>query len=167
VGDIRVGSGSPAWTQTAPSNFRNDSWSFGQIFTVGAQPITVVSLGVYDANGDGFVSGSLPVGLYRESDAALLASTTVSSSDTLVSGFRYKSIPPVTLLPNTQYRVVGVNLSDLYNVTFGNFTVRPGITHTGNYGYGRFTTLTFSNQFTGSGIIWFANFQFEVSQPVK
>ena len=168
VGDIRVGSGSPAFGLPAPSNFRNDSWSFGQIFTVGANPIVVVSLGAYDANGDGFVSGSVPAGIYRESDGALLASTTVSSSDTLVSGFRYKSIPPITLLPGVTYRVVAVNLNDLYNVTFNNFTVRPGITtNNGAYGYARSTTLVMSNQFSGGGIIWFANFQFEVTQPVK
>jgi hypothetical protein len=164
VGDILVGSGSPAFAIPAPSNFRNSSWSFGQIFTVGARPLTVFSLGAYDANGDGFVSSSpLPVGIYRESDGALLVSATVSSADTLVNGFRYKSIAPLTLLAGVTYRVVGVNLDDLYNIS-GSFTVRPDLTST-SYGYANSTTLVNSNSFTGTGILWFANFQYEVTGP--
>jgi hypothetical protein len=160
VGDILLGSGAPAFALPTPSPFTNGSWAFGEIFTVGPLPITVLSLGVYDAGGNGFVSGSIPVGLYRESDGALLVSTTVSSTDTLLAGFRYKTITPIVLQPGVQYRVVGVSLSDQYNIDF-NFTVRPDITRIG-YGYVSSTTLVRGSSFLGSERIWFTNFQYQV-----
>ena len=56
----------------------------------------------------GFVTaGGIPVGIYRESTQALLASTTVTSGDPLNGDFRYHSITPLTLLAGVQYRVVG------------------------------------------------------------
>jgi hypothetical protein len=160
VGDILLGSGAPAFALPSPTPFTNGSWAFGEIFTVGPNPITVLSLGIYDAGGNGFVSGSIPVGLYRESDGALLVSTTVSSTDTLVAGFRYKTITPIVLQPGAQYRVVGVSLSDQYNIDL-NFTVRPDITRIG-YGYVSSTTLVRGSSFLGSERIWFSNFQYQV-----
>jgi hypothetical protein len=54
------------------------------------QNISVDGLGVFDYQNDGFVSGSLQVGLWDDS-GQLLASTSVSSSDSLISGFRARA----------------------------------------------------------------------------
>jgi hypothetical protein len=150
-------SAAPVFSLSSPTDYRNDSWSFGQIFTVGSQNITVTALGAYDAGGNGFVSvGGIPVGIFRESDDALLASVNVGSGDPLAGNFRYASISPLLLLSGVSYRVVAVNLDDLYNVGSG-FTVDPAITSIG-YGYCNTTSLTSCDGFTGSDIVWMANF---------
>jgi hypothetical protein len=150
-----------AWELTNPSDFRNDSWSFGELFTVGASNIEVTALGAYDNNGDGFVSGRVPVGIYRESDDALLASTTVNSADPLIGHYRFASITPLVLVANTAYRVVGVNLDDQYNITTGTpNSVDPRITWN-SYGYCAATVLTSCDSFTGTDRSWFANFQID------
>jgi hypothetical protein len=149
-----------AFTLTSPTSFSNGSWSFGEIFTVGAQNISVTALGAFDAGGDGFVStGGIPVGIFRESDGALLVSTNVTSGDSLSAFYRYASISPLTLLSGISYRVVAVSESDLYNVDLG-FTVDPAITRSG-YGYCSTTTLTKCDANTGDERVWMANFQFD------
>jgi hypothetical protein len=148
-----------AFALPSTSDFRNNDWSFGQIFTVGPQNITVTALGAYDAGGDGFTTpGGIPVGIFQESNGALLASTFVLSSDPLSADFRYDSIAPLTLLSGVSYRVVADNESDLYNLG-SSLTVDPAITSTG-FGYCNTATLTSCNDFGGSGDIWMANFQF-------
>jgi hypothetical protein len=148
-----------AFTLTDPFAFSNGSWSFGEIFTVGADPITVSALGAYDAGGDGFVSdGGIEVGIFREADDALLVSTFVQSSDTLLDDFRYASISDVVLNSNTAYRVVAVSRSDLYNSNQG-YTVNPAITLTGT-GYCSTTVLTSCDSNDASGVLFMANFQF-------
>ena len=64
-----------AWELATVSGNWSDSWSFGDLFTVGSSNITVSSLGALDVGLDGFKSNGILVGLYRESDQALLAST--------------------------------------------------------------------------------------------
>ena len=160
-----------AFALSSPNEFRNNAWSFGDIFTVGAQDIYVTALGAYDDNGDGFVTpGGIPVGIFRESDNALLASVFVTSGDPLSASFRYVSISPLTLLAGESYRVVADNESDNYNFST-NLTVDPAITFNG-YGYCQTTALTSCNAFTGSDIVWMANFQFNagtspVPEPVS
>ncbi len=57
-----------------PNPYRNGSWSFGEIFTVGPQDIVVTSLGAFDAGGDGFITpGGNTARIFRESDGALFA----------------------------------------------------------------------------------------------
>jgi hypothetical protein len=115
-----------AWALTDTDDFRNDSWSFGDIFTVGGANIEVTGLGAYDAGLDGYVtSDGIPVGIFRESDDALLFSTMVTSADSLIGHYRFASITPLTLLANTSYRVVAVNRDDLYNIAFGARCRRP------------------------------------------
>lgn len=141
------------------SGFRNDSWSFGEIFTVGGSDINVTAIGALDVNGDGFVSqDGIPVGIFREVDDVLLASTTVTSTDTLIDGFRYANISPLTLLSGVSYRVVAVNRDDLYNIS-SSFTVDPAVSRTG-YGYCRATVLTSCDAFTGDRTIWMANLMY-------
>ena len=147
----------PVFGLSGSSPFRNDSWAFGEIFTVGPANITVTALGAYDAYGDGFVTtGGIPAGIYRETDGVLLTSTNVTSSDPLVGNFRFATISPIILLSGVQYRVVAVNRDDLYNLGTS-FTVDPLVTRTG-YAYGQSTTLQRLNDFTGWNIIWMANF---------
>ena len=157
----------PAWTLDHPVNFRNSSWSFGDSFTVGARNISVTALGAFDADLDGFIStGGIPVGIFRESDGALLASTMVLSADSLTGHYRYNSIPSLTLLANTVYRVVAVNESDLYNIdTSTPNSVDPLITWN-RYGYCNTTALTRCDAFQGTERTWMANFFIEGQQNV-
>ncbi len=156
----------PAWTLDSVTNFRNASWSFGDIFTVGGSNISVTSLGAFDASLDGFVTpGGIEVGIFREIDDVLLASVFVTSGDTLVGNYRFSSITPLILLANTQYRVVAVNRNDLYNIATGTpDNVNPGITWN-SYGYCQTTTLTSCDVFTGTERTWMANFDID-SVPV-
>jgi hypothetical protein len=149
----------PAWSLDTPQNFRNSSWSFGDIFTVGGSDISVTAIGAFDANLDGFLTESgIPVGIFRESDGALLASTTVLSADPLTGNYRYDAILPLTLLANTDYRVVAVNELDLYNIAIGTpNSVDPLITWD-RYGYCNSTVLTRCDDFTGTDRTWMANF---------
>lgn len=152
----------PAWTLDSVDNFRNDSWSFGDVFTVGGSDIAVTALGAFDADLDGFVSsGGIQVGIFREADNALLASIFVQSTDTLVGNYRFASIADLILSANTQYRVVAVNANDLYNIAGGTpDNVFSGITWD-RYGYcnvGGTDTLTSCDDFTGTERTWMANF---------
>lgn len=152
-----------AWSLDPVSAFRNASWSFGQKFTVGSDDINVTGIGAFDAGQDGFIStGGIPVGIFRESDGSLLASTNVVSSDTLDGGFRFADIATLLLDANTEYRVVAVNLDDLYNGLTLNWLVDSAIT-LGNYGYCNTTVLTSCDNFTGNNLIWMANFRFEIA----
>ena len=61
----------PIFSLPSPIPFRNGTYSFGEIFTVGSSNIIVTALGAYDDGGNGFVSaGGLPAGIFRESDGA-------------------------------------------------------------------------------------------------
>lgn len=147
-----------AWELSTVTGYRNDSWSFGEIFTVGATSITIDALGALDVGGNGFVTaGGVQVGLFKESDASLIVSTTVTSADSLVGNYRFASIASVVLAAGEQYRVVGVNGDDLYNIAYNpNIVTDSRITWNG-YGYGNSTSLVFSNDWSGTEISWFAN----------
>lgn len=147
-----------AWEINQVEGFRNSSWSFGDVFTVGSSSITVSSLGALDVGQNGFVStGGIKVGLFLESSGALLASATVFSSDLLLGNYRFASIADLVLSANTQYRVVAVNDNDLYNITTGTpNAVDPSITWNG-YGYCNTTNLTKCDDFTGTERSWMAN----------
>lgn len=154
----------PAWTfPNVTNDFRNDTWSFGQRFTVGDDDITVTSLGAYDANGDGFASNfGIPVGIFRESDGVLLTNINVQDSDTLLGNFRFADITDLLLSANTEYRVVAQNFADLYNIAPNNWITDPAIT-LGDYGYCQSLMLEVCDVYTGDNIIWMANFQFTVN----
>jgi len=154
----------PAWTfPDITTDFRNGTWSFGQRFTVGDDDITVTSLGAYDANGDGFASPfGIPVGIFRESDGALLANINVLDGDTLLGNFRFADIADLLLLANTEYRVVAQNFADLYNIAPNNWTVDPAIT-LGDFAYCSSSLLEVCDDLTGNDVIWMANFQFNTA----
>lgn len=151
-----------AWELSSVSGLRTTSWSFGDLFTVGGSDITVSSLGALDVGLDGFQnSGGILVGLYRESDQALLASTSVLSTDTLTGNYRFSGIPNIQLQANTAYRVVAVNGADLYNVQTGTpNVVDPRISWDG-YAYCAATALTLCANFTGTERTWLGNFQLD------
>jgi hypothetical protein len=152
-----------AFSLSSDIGFRNASWAFGEIFTVGADDLSVTALGAYDNGGNGFVTPSgIPVGIFRESDDVLLASTNVTNADPLILQYRFATISPLTLLAGMQYRVVAVNEQDLYNVAISTFSVNPAITRNG-FAYGQSTTLKSLGDVLGPppDILWMANFRFE------
>lgn len=145
------------------SPYTNGSWSFGNIFTVGASNMEVTALGAYDAGGDGFTSGSIQVGIFDENTLTLLASANVSSSDTLVDNYRYASIPDLLLQSGKQYRLVAVSGQDPYNAAeaygTGSWTYDNAFTVNG-YGYCSTTQLTACSSFTESDYAM-GNFEFQ------
>lgn len=157
-----------AWELATVTPFRNDTWSLGELFTVGAGNITVSSLGALDVGLDGFQSqGGIAVGLYRESDQALLASTAVQSSDPLVGNYRFSSIPSLQLQANTAYRVVAVNADDLYNIGTGTPTTVDGRISWNGWAYCQGATLSFCADDAGSNRTWLGNFQLDSPSNAK
>ena len=77
--------------------------SHGWRFTVN-QAISVTHLGLFDGDEPGFVHPH-PIGLWRLSDEALLASGTISAGavDPLLNHFRYIDVPDVALTPGENY----------------------------------------------------------------
>jgi hypothetical protein len=151
-----------AWELSSVSPLRNDAWSFNDMFTVGSGNITVSSLGALDVGLDGFVTArGIQVGLYRESDQALLASTVVLSTDALSGNYRFSNIADIQLLANTAYRVVAANNDDSYNILTGTPSVVDSRISWDGYGYCQSNTITFCNNFSGTERTWLANFQLD------
>ncbi|MFL6632171.1 MAG: PEP-CTERM sorting domain-containing protein [Massilia sp.] len=138
------------------SAFTNGSWSFGTIFTVGAADVDVYALGAYDVNKDGFVSGSIKVGLFDEATKALLTSANVQSSDALDGAYRYASISDLTLQSGHTYRLVGVSSLDRYNL--GGSAYDSAFTIDG-FGYCSASSLT-ACQSNGESDYGMANLQY-------
>jgi hypothetical protein len=105
----------------------NNAWSLGFQFNVNTG-FGITALGVFDDNGDGFKDGSQDVGIY-DSFGTLLVSTTVSSTDMLIGGFRYKTIPTFNIAVGNGYRIAATTGTDNYTYSTGGFTVDPRITY--------------------------------------
>ena len=128
--------------RSVPSNNvldTNGSWSFSTIFTVGSADVGVTALGAFDAGHDGFTTqGGIAVGIFDETTQSLLASTQVSSTDTLLGDYRYATINNLTLTSGSLYRLVAVSGSDIYSYPSSSyddaFTIR-------GYGYCQATSL--------------------------
>jgi len=119
-------------TGWSPSANSNHGWEF-----VANSPITVTHLGLFDYNNDGF-DIAREIGLFRLSDAALLASGTIQAgtADMLLDGFRYTDTLDVTLAPGTSYVVSFYSAYDGFNDWFytdldppTTLTVDPAITY--------------------------------------
>jgi len=82
------------------NNLGNGPFTLGFNFTT-TTSFTLDGLGIYDQDGDGLVD-SHDVGLW-DAGGTLLTSTTVGAGTTgsLISGFRFASITPVTITPGT------------------------------------------------------------------
>jgi hypothetical protein len=125
-----------AWEfTTAGASFSNGSWNFGTNFTV-TKPVTVSALGYYADPVTAF-SSAHPVSLYRVDGGftggtgTLLASATVTGTDTLTGHFRYATIPMITLLPGN-YQIDGVSNADNYTWNDVGFSTSSSITYVGN-----------------------------------
>ncbi|MDA8433235.1 MAG: IPTL-CTERM sorting domain-containing protein [Nitrospiraceae bacterium] len=94
-----------AWADTTALSFSGGSGSTWDLATIGweftiTSPINVTSLGVWDENGDG-LTDSHQVGIWLSTGGSPLVTATVTTTDPLSNGFRYKSISPFTLQPGT------------------------------------------------------------------
>jgi hypothetical protein len=162
-------SATPLYTLSSDYGFRNATWTLGEIFTVGANDITVTALGAYDNAQNGFISqGGIAVGLYRESDGSLLGSTHVTSNDTLDGFFRYANISDIVLSAGQQYRVVAANDSDPYNIALNTFSFDPAVSYDGStlcLGGLQFCTPFSNNYGFNTNTAYMANLQFG-STPV-
>lgn len=104
-------------------------------FQVGAQPLTVATVGVFDEFNDGVLNGSHQVGIWNASTGTLLESATVApSTSTLVNGFFYVNLAtPLTLQAGTSFRI-GASYGDIDldlargNIPAANVTVNSDIT---------------------------------------
>jgi hypothetical protein len=135
----------------------NGSWSFGTIFTIGIDDVNVTSIGAFDYLGDGFTSSSIQVGIFDETSNSLLASTAVSSTDTLIGDYRYTSITDLLLTAGDTYRLVALSASDLYS--YYNATYDSPFTIDG-YGYCS-TTILISCDDNAGFDFGMANFQYD------
>jgi hypothetical protein len=118
---------------------------YGWIFTVNA-PITVTSLGVFDNGSDG-LSVSHSVGIFNETTEALLDSTTVpaGTGGTLIDGFRYESVSPISLTQGDTYVIVMTmpnQNSDFQTIDATSETTASQITYV-NSAFGSSSTLAF------------------------
>ena len=95
---VSLSTGYMAW----PAAGSNHGWQF----TVN-EPIVVTHLGLFDRSDNGFFIDH-PIGLWRLSDSALLASGTMSAGtgDTRIDHFRYIDVPDVDLSFGVDY-VIG------------------------------------------------------------
>jgi hypothetical protein len=121
-----------------PSDHSNHGWEF-----VANGPITVTQLGLFDYNNGGF-QFDRPIGLFRVSDSALLASGTIHAGtvDMLLAGFRYVDTLDVTLVTGQSYVVSffnAIETNDRFYTEFyppATMTIDPAITYVqGGWGW--------------------------------
>jgi len=114
------------WDGTGTGWRTDNAGTIGNLITIGNSPITINALGVQDKDGDGFIKSPIQVGLWSADGSALLRSTTVASTDTLLAGnYRYASVASYTLQANTQY-LIGALVGRDYEA-FGDSNTPPGI----------------------------------------
>ncbi|BDC51957.1 hypothetical protein F183_A42720 [Bryobacterales bacterium F-183] len=102
----------------------NGTWSLGFEFTLN-NSVTVTSLGFF-ADG-GVFSVPHEVGIFSVA-GNLLVSTTVSNSDPLEAGFRYRAIAPLALGPGN-YVISGTTGPDQYLYDPAVFSTAPEVTY--------------------------------------
>lgn len=105
-------------------DYTNYNWSLGFQFTTNG-PVTITRLGFYDDQKNGLTENH-DVGIY-DSAGNLLVSTTVLTTDSLTSWFRFHDIIPYTLLGSETYYIVGVTGTENYTMYTTGFTVEPSI----------------------------------------
>jgi len=123
-----------AWTGGIEVTSGSDQL-YGWSFTVDA-PITASALGVYDSGADGLAIAH-DVGLYRNSDASLIASATVGAglAGSFDAGFRYAALGSDVLLAPGQYTIVMTMPElnpDLQIIEASAVTTAPHISYTGS-----------------------------------
>lgn len=91
--------------------------------------ILVTSLGYYDHLRDGFAFAH-SVGIFAVSNRLLLASATITSSNSLIGDFRFASISPVLLRGCHLYILGGyATFSSVDQIDFGSFTVNTALVY--------------------------------------
>src|SRR5262249_11557765 len=104
--------------------------TLGTEFTVGPQDLILSRLGVYDQVGDGLIT-SHPVGVWRVSAEALIASATVPGGRValLVESWRFVALgAPSLLTANTTYRIAALETIPPDGIPVGGtFLTGPGI----------------------------------------
>ena len=131
-------------------------YTLGYTFAA-TQDLRVTALGAFDALGDGFGEAH-EVGLW-DSNGILLSSISVSSTDTLIDGFRYANISGVNLISGNSYTVAASNFGPrdayAYNTTI---STAPGISAvTDRYAIGR--GLLYPTSSAGGNGYFGGNFQ--------
>lgn len=106
------------------TDFTNGNWSLGWEFTTTA-PVTVKALGFYDDLKNGLTQNHA-VGIY-DTAGTLLVSTTVLTTDPLVSFFRMHNITPLVLAGSTTYFIQAVTGTENYTWGTNGFVVDPSI----------------------------------------
>ncbi len=131
----------------------NGEWSLGYQFTTN-QAVQVTGLSFYDDQKNG-LTGSHDVGIY-DSAGTLLASTTVTNADPLISWFRVHDLgTPLSLAAGQTYYVVAETGSENYTWNPNGFTVNPAINFVAD-AYVSSAVLAFPTSATGGGTIgWF------------
>lgn len=109
----------PALTLTEPGpSFASAPYTLGFAFGV-TEAVQLVSLGVYDDNGDG-LSMAAQVALWQDGALQPLVQRTVAAGTaaTLQGSFRFAPVAPLLLQPGTVY-VLGAYLDDGVATSFG------------------------------------------------
>lgn len=168
-----------------PSYAGNDNFggNMGMDFDVNASNIQVTSLGLFDANRDGF-HNVLTAYLWNRDTQTLLATQTFTPADpgTLDGYHRFKTIPNLTL-PTGHYTIssYGFVRTDAGNDTYGNELHAGFVSDTFNTGGGVITAVgmeRFTEAYLGPGLypnqtvagttpLWSntSSFQFIVPEP--
>ena len=111
---------------TSPgSQAASSVWNLGYSFTANTNA-TVVGLGAFDYNQDGFAQAQ-QVGLWNVTTGGLVASSYVDNTDALTGYWRFRGITPVTLVAGDTY-IVGSQGGEGYTWFVTGMTVAPEIT---------------------------------------
>ena len=140
-------------------------FTLGWQFSIAA-PITITNLGVFDDNQDGLAS-SHAVGIFNAGN--LLVSATVTTSDALVSQFRYAGVSYTLQAGTYEIGAVFADTSDfiIYPQNAVNFATDPDITFlTNTYYSGPGLNDPTSSVVAGAGYFG-PNFQFSVPEPAS
>lgn len=113
---------------TGGSSYTWAGASIGWEFSI-TQPITVNSLGVYDFGGDGLIDAH-EVGIFPAGVNTPLVTTTVTTTDTLDSGFRYAPISPLILAPGSYVVAARMPTGSDLGTSFATQSTAPEISYT-------------------------------------
>jgi PEP-CTERM motif len=115
--------------------YNNNNWTFGNLFQVGSQAITVTDLGYYYDPSNSWMGAnpSHDVAIFDAAGNIVAGVATVTLNNSFyMDHWRYTAITPVVLAANTQYLIEGVSGPDVYTYDDAVFTVNPAITYKGN-----------------------------------
>ena len=155
-----------AYTITGGNTDDNSAVTIGHTFSV-TTDINVSALGVADLGADG-LSENHEVGLWRVSDQALLGSVTVSAGtiSNLVSGYRFETIPTVTLSSGEDYAVAAYFTTPADSIIDNAFSPASGIIMNNDTVFNSGGSLAFPNLTQANTIRGNANFLFtSVPEP--